>query len=79
MRNVSGVEGAAYVWHDIISAALANVPDKAFAQPSTIQQAWISPWNGGPANWKGSPNILENFKAGTVPTTNSDLSYLKQF
>ena len=29
MKQVSGVEGAAYVWHDIITDILANVPDKA--------------------------------------------------
>jgi membrane peptidoglycan carboxypeptidase len=30
MKQVSGVEGAAYIWHDIITDVLANVPDKAF-------------------------------------------------
>jgi len=29
MKQISGVEGAAYVWHDIMTDILANVPDKA--------------------------------------------------
>jgi 1A family penicillin-binding protein len=32
MKNVSGIEGAAYVWHDVMTDILANVPDKPFAK-----------------------------------------------
>lgn len=30
MRQISGVEGAAYVWHDIMTDILAKIPNKAF-------------------------------------------------
>ncbi len=79
MKNVSGVEGAAYVWHDIITAAMADRADTAFTKPSGIKEAWINPYTGALATWQGSPNILEYFKDGTVPTTNPDRSYLKEF
>lgn len=80
MKQVSGIEGAAYVWHDVMSDILASVPDKAFTKPASIKEAWINPYTGGLANYNGGSNILEYFKEGTAPTTlKPDLSYLKQF
>lgn len=80
MKQVSGIEGAAYIWHDVMTDILKNTADKAFTKPSNIVEAWINPYTGGLAAYKSSPNILEIFKAGTAPTsTNPDLSYLKQF
>ncbi len=79
MKNVSGVEGAAYVWHDIMTAALADKADTPFPKPANIKQAWVNPYTGALATWQGSPNILEYFKEGTIPTTNPDRSYLKEF
>ncbi len=79
MRQVSGVEGAAYVWNGIIEGAMADKPDTAFAKPAGIKEAWVNPWTGAVATWQGSPNILEYFKAGTVPGTQPDKSYLSQF
>lgn len=54
MKQVSGIEGAAYVWHDVMTDILANVPDKAFTRPATVVDAKV----GG---------IMEVFKEGTVP------------
>jgi len=79
MRKVSGVEGAAYIWHDIITKAMANKPNQEFAKPATIREAWINSYTGALATWQGRPNVLEYFKEGTVPTGNPDKSYLKQF
>jgi 1A family penicillin-binding protein len=67
MRQVSGVEGAAYVWHDVMTDILANTADKAFTKPDTIEEAWINPYTGKVATYKGGANILEYFKLGTVP------------
>jgi len=67
MKQISGVEGAAYIWHDVITDILAKVPDKAFIRPSTIEEAWINPYTGKVATYKGGSNVLEYFKAGTVP------------
>ncbi|MEI6266852.1 MAG: PBP1A family penicillin-binding protein [bacterium] len=79
MKNVSGIEGAAYIWHDIITDALSTKPDTAFPKPSGLTEAWINPSTGGTVNSKYSPNILEYFKDGTVPGSKIDLTYLKQF
>lgn len=79
MKNVSGVEGAAYIWHDVITGAMSDKPDTPFTKPDTIKTAWINQYTGALASWQGSPNILEYFKDGTIPTANPDRSYLKQF
>jgi membrane peptidoglycan carboxypeptidase len=79
MRNVSGVEGAAYIWHDVITAAMADKPNQPFAKPASVKEAWINPYTGALASRQGSPNILEYFKDGTIPGVNPDKSYLKQF
>lgn len=54
MKQVSGIEGAAYVWHDVMTDILANVPDKAFTKPAGIVEKKV---NG----------VVEYFKAGTEP------------
>jgi membrane peptidoglycan carboxypeptidase len=79
MDEVSGSEGAAYIWHDVITACLSNVPNQSFAMPSDIQEAWVSPYTGALATYQGKPNILEYFKPNTAPGSKVDLSYLKQF
>ena len=79
MKRVSGIEGAAYIWHDIMTECLANVPDKEFEKPKDIKEAWISPYSGAIATYQGRPNILEFFKSGTEPGSKTDLTYLKQF
>ena len=79
MKRVSGIEGAAYIWHDVITECLKDVPDKQFEKPPTVQEAWINSYNGTLASYQGSPNLLEFFKPNTIPTTKNDLTYLKQF
>ena len=79
MRRVSGVEGAAYIWHDIITECLKDSPNKEFEKPATIQEAWVNSYNGALSKYQGSPNTLEYFKPNTVPKDKVDLSYLKQF
>jgi len=79
MRRVSGIEGAAYIWHDIITECLKDSPNKEFEKPSTIQEAWINSYNGALSKYQGKPNTLEYFKPNTVPKDKVDLSYLKQF
>jgi 1A family penicillin-binding protein len=79
MRRVSGIEGAAYIWHDIITEYLKDKPNKSFDEPENIQEAWINSYTGSLAKYTGRPNILEYFKSGTVPQGKVDLSYLKQF
>jgi 1A family penicillin-binding protein len=79
MKKVSGVEGAAYIWHDVMTDLLKDKPEASFRAPETVKTAWVSPYNGTLAKYEGKPNILEYFKEGTVPALKIDLSYLKQF
>lgn len=79
MKYVSGVEGAAYVWHDIITQCLQNSDNEDFIKPASIEEAWISPYTGALASYKARPNKLEYFKKGTVPGIKVDLGYLRQF
>lgn len=80
MKQVSGIEGAAYVWHDIITDITLSVGDKPFAKPANIKEAWINPYTGGIASYNGGGNVLEYFKEGSVPnSTRPDLGYLKIF
>jgi len=67
MRQVSGIEGAAYVWHDIMTDILASVPEKAFTKPAGLEEAWINPYTGKKATYNGGYNLLEYFKNGTSP------------
>jgi penicillin-binding protein 1C len=41
MRNVSGISGAAPIWHDVMERALANTPVRDFTVPPGIVQAEI--------------------------------------
>lgn len=80
MRQISGIEGAAYVWHDVMTDIMASTSDKAFVKPASVKEVWINPYNGGLATYNGGSNVLEYFKEGTVPTsTRPDTSYLKVF
>ncbi len=79
MKRVSGVEGAAYIWHGVITECLKNTENEVFAKPSDVEEAWVSPYTGTLSAYKSKPNILEYFKKGTVPTAKIDLNYLKQF
>jgi membrane carboxypeptidase/penicillin-binding protein len=79
MKQVSGIEGAAYVWHDIITECLKNSQNEPFVKPDGVSQAWVTPSTGALAKYQGRPNILEYFKSGTEPKDKVDLSYLKQF
>ncbi|MDD5693164.1 MAG: PBP1A family penicillin-binding protein [Patescibacteria group bacterium] len=79
MRRVSGIEGAAYIWHDIMTECLKDIPSKDFERPTTIKEAWINPYTGAISKYQARPSVLEYFKPGTEPGTKTDLSYLKQF
>lgn len=79
MKRVSGVEGAAYIWHDVIDEIHKGLAKESFKKPKDIATEWISPYTGGKASYEGAPNILEYFVPGTEPPVRPDLSYLNQF
>lgn len=79
MRVISGIEGAAYIWHDIFEELLKNTKDKLFKKPRGLKEKWISPYTFSPAKYQGPPNILEPFIPGKELAENPDFSYLDQF
>ena len=67
MRDVSGVTGAAPIWHDIVEDVLAGRPPRPFERPSTLVQAEVCL----PSGLKPTPHCprrrLEWFIPGTEP------------
>jgi 1A family penicillin-binding protein len=67
MQGVSGITGAAPIWHDIMEGALANVPAKDFAPPAGVVGAEICEL-GGHAPSPNCPNKrIEFFKSDQLP------------
>jgi 1A family penicillin-binding protein len=79
MSRVSGVEGAAYIWQDVMKGIHKGLPAEEFVKPAGIATAWVNPLTGLLATYNGAPNILEYFVPGTEPKKNQDFGYLNQF
>ncbi len=69
MRGVSGISGAAPIWHDFMEDALKGRPGGSFSEPPGIVRQEVCPESGElPSRW--CPNRrVELFREGTVPTT----------
>ncbi len=68
MRDVTGISGAAPIWHDFMEAALQGVPVHDFTQPSGIVQETICPLTGLPPTDACPQRFNEVFIAGTQPS-----------
>jgi membrane carboxypeptidase/penicillin-binding protein len=69
MENVSGITGAAPIWHDYMEMASAGTPVEQFTAPSGIVTAKVCPSDGGLDTNPNDPNaVTEVFLAGTAPT-----------
>ena len=67
MTNISGVDGAAPIWRDVIEAALERAPKREFVRPpGLVQVAVCSPTGLLPGPHCPSPT-LEWFVEGTEP------------
>ena len=67
MRNVSGITGAAPIWHDFMEEALKAAPPRAFPRPEGLVQAEVcSPMGRRPGPWC-QDRRLELFVAGSEP------------
>jgi membrane peptidoglycan carboxypeptidase len=67
MNNVDGITGAAPIWHDYMTSALADVPATAFAVPAGITAAKVCAADGGLANpW--DLGYTEIFKSDAIPS-----------
>lgn len=78
MAQLPGVEGAAYIWQDIIKEISAGLPAEEFQKPEGLTELAINPYTGAPVTatrWSGT----EYFVPGTEPKDKPDLSYLDQF
>lgn len=67
MRDVSGIAGAAPIWHDFMETALRNLPPRPFAQPPGIVHEAICPGTGLPPDAQCPDRFDEVFIAGTQP------------
>jgi membrane peptidoglycan carboxypeptidase len=78
MVKNSGVEGAAYIWHDVMEGIHEGLLAEDFVKPDGLTEAWVSRTTGLPAG-QGGGSILEYFLPGTEPKKNQDYNYLNQF
>ncbi|PIZ00080.1 hypothetical protein COY62_04460 [bacterium (Candidatus Howlettbacteria) CG_4_10_14_0_8_um_filter_40_9] len=78
MRVISGIEGAAYIWHDIMTEIHKDLPVRDFTRPYGISELKINPTSGDVVK-TGSWGKTEIFKSGTEPKGKEDLSYLNIF
>lgn len=67
MRDVTGVSGAAPVWHQFMERALRGLPARDFARPPGIVTETICPASGEPPDAACADRFSEIFLAGTAP------------
>jgi penicillin-binding protein 1C len=72
MRNVSGVDGAAPVWRDVMLAGLQNRPSLAFERPAGIEQAQVCVPSGLLPTPECRRTRVEVFARGTTPVREDD-------
>ncbi len=79
MGEISGIEGAAYVWHDIFDGIVSGQPDIAFSVPAGLSKIWVNPYTFAKAPKDGPPYVQDYFLPGHEPTMKPDFSYLNVF
>lgn len=72
MRNVSGVDGAAPVWRDVMQTALKGRAPSAFPEPEGIERVLVCLPSGLLPTSHCQRQRLEVFAAGTAPTGEDD-------
>jgi 1A family penicillin-binding protein len=72
MRDVSGVDGAAPIWRDVMQTALAGKPAAPFAEPAGMEHARICLPSGRLPTPACQRQRMELFAAGTAPTAPDD-------
>uniref|UniRef100_A0A7C4TJ61 PBP1A family penicillin-binding protein n=1 Tax=candidate division WWE3 bacterium TaxID=2053526 RepID=A0A7C4TJ61_UNCKA len=77
MARVSGIEGAAYIWHDIIEAIHQGLPVEQFTKPAGLKELYIDSKTGLPAQKQSKPYQLEYYLPGTEPTKDTKFDYIK--
>lgn len=78
MAQLPGIEGAAYIWQDIIKEISKGLPAEEFQKPEGLTELAINPYTGAVTTaTRWSP--IEYFVPGTEPKDKPNLSYLDQF
>ncbi|HYM14651.1 MAG TPA: penicillin-binding protein 1C, partial [Dehalococcoidia bacterium] len=72
IRDVSGVDGAAPIWRDVMNAAAAGRPMRAFAEPRGIQHVAVCLPSGLLPTPACPRQRVELFAAGTAPVKPDD-------
>lgn len=67
MRDVSGIDGAAPIWHDFMEAALKGQPVREFQQPKGLVTVEVCALSGLLPNHDCPHRVTELFLAGTEP------------
>jgi 1A family penicillin-binding protein len=73
MRDVSGVEGAAPIWHSLMSLSLRGRPALGFQRPDGLVDVEVCALSGLLPTDHCPHRITETFLAGTEPTQSCDL------
>ena len=68
MRDVSGVTGAAPIWHDFMEAALKGTPVREFARPEGLVEVEVCALSGLLPGPDCPHRVTELFLAGTEPS-----------
>lgn len=68
MNNVSGIDGAAPIWHEYMELASAGTPVKDFAVPAGVAFAKVCPKDGGLADANDPSAVNEVFLAEAMPS-----------
>jgi membrane carboxypeptidase/penicillin-binding protein PbpC len=72
MRDVSGVDGAAPVWRDVMIAGLKHRDERWFEEPAGIERVEVCLPSGLLPTLECQRRRLELFAAGTAPRSNDD-------
>jgi membrane carboxypeptidase/penicillin-binding protein PbpC len=67
MKEVTGVTGAAPIWHDVMEAALKGQPVQAFERPDGLVDVEVCALSGKLPGLDCPHRIVETFIAGTEP------------
>jgi len=67
MRDVTGIAGAAPIWHDVMESALKGQPARDFPQPDGLTRVEVCALSGLLPNPDCPHRVHETFIAGTEP------------
>ncbi len=67
MRNVTGITGAAPLWHDVMEMAHVGLPERAFHRPEGLVEVEVCALSGLRPSTACPHRVTELFVAGTAP------------